>query len=559
MKLPAISLVCHARLGSDYLNALLSGFADRPFPQMECIVIDPPGDASVQAVLREHAGRCFIRHLRCAPRTDPALHEKAAFTKARHPFVLLADREIESRAALFATLREYAGLTDLRRRVVRRWDALLQTFVPVGLSASPAASGSPSHPSKIRLLACTHNLRLQGAQKSLLELVAGLVQTGAYHVLVAAPHDGPLAAAYHDLGIDVLFVKYPGQADQALWERDVARMADGLQRLGVQALIANTLKNFPWIHIAAKARMPSLFVPRESEPPLTYFDDLPSWLKPRAYDAFNLASRVVFVAEATRRQWKFLEGDRPFGLIHNALKTDALEQRTARWDRQAARATMGIGADEVVLLCVGTVSPRKGQKDLIQALPQVFTHATRRFRTIVVGCSPPDPHTIIGRYMRDILELYDAFPQPLRHNTLLYPETDRLSEVSPVDFYQVADVAVFCSRIESYPRVILEAMYFGLPLVTTPCFGVAEQCVENVNALYYTEGDVPTLAKHILALMEDDALRGRLARGSTSLFNSMPTYGNMVRQYDRHVRESLVEKIFTTEGTENTEKGLKIG
>jgi glycosyltransferase involved in cell wall biosynthesis len=58
-------------------------------------------------------------------------------------------------------------------------------------------------------------------------------------------------------------------------------------------------------------------------------------------------------------------------------------------------------------------------------------------------------------------------------------------------------VFVCTSRIESFPRVVLEAMAYGLPVVSTRVFGIAEQVGENVNALLYDPGDASRLAAHL--------------------------------------------------------------
>ena len=49
-------------------------------------------------------------------------------------------------------------------------------------------------------------------------------------------------------------------------------------------------------------------------------------------------------------------------------------------------------------------------------------------------------------------------------------------------YWQAADVFCCTSRVESYPLVILEAMAAGLPIVTTPVHGIAEQVRPGVNA-----------------------------------------------------------------------------
>jgi len=129
----------------------------------------------------------------------------------------------------------------------------------------------------------------------------------------------------------------------------------------------------------------------------------------------------------------------------------------------------------------------------------------------------------------------------MKDNIYLLPATDRQVNTKPYDFYAIADIYVFTSSIESFPRVMLEAMYFGLPVVATPCYGVIEQCIENYNAFYYDEEDVAQLSKSVLDLVEDDVMRESFAQGSKRLFANMQTYDQMLINYYEVVK-SIMKK-----------------
>ncbi len=62
----------------------------------------------------------------------------------------------------------------------------------------------------------------------------------------------------------------------------------------------------------------------------------------------------------------------------------------------------------------------------------------------------------------------------------------------------------------------MEAMAAGLPIVTTPVYGIAEQVQPSVNALTYQPGDIAgSLARHLVAAGEkDEALRRSMAERS---------------------------------------------
>src|SRR5439155_2991424 len=86
----------------------------------------------------------------------------------------------------------------------------------------------------------------------------------------------------------------------------------------------------------------------------------------------------------------------------------------------------------------------------------------------------------------------------------------------PYKWHAVADLLVCASDVESLPRVILEAMAFGTPVLSTRVFGVPE-LIEDGRTGYLCEmRDVPDLAAGIeRALTATDAERGAMARAAS--------------------------------------------
>jgi len=85
--------------------------------------------------------------------------------------------------------------------------------------------------------------------------------------------------------------------------------------------------------------------------------------------------------------------------------------------------------------------------------------------------------------------------------------------------------------VESYPRVVLEAMHHELPLIASPVFGVREQTGEGRGAIFYEPGrwdDLALAFSQLLRNPEERRSRGRQAR---SALGSLPTYQAMIRRY----------------------------
>ena len=101
---------------------------------------------------------------------------------------------------------------------------------------------------------------------------------------------------------------------------------------------------------------------------------------------------------------------------------------------------------------------------------------------------------------------------------------------------------VCTSRVESFPRVILEAMAHGLPLVTTPVFGIREQVRDGVNGLFYEPGDTAGLRRALLRLLEDEALRRALALQAGPVLDCLNDFEAMTGAYAEIFREACLSK-----------------
>lgn len=81
-------------------------------------------------------------------------------------------------------------------------------------------------------------------------------------------------------------------------------------------------------------------------------------------------------------------------------------------------------------------------------------------------------------------------------------------------YRSVAAVAVPSEPVEALPRVIMEGMSYGLPVVATRVNGVPEMVVAGETGFMIDVGDVDALAGRLEELLRDPALRERLGRAA---------------------------------------------
>jgi glycosyltransferase involved in cell wall biosynthesis len=227
----------------------------------------------------------------------------------------------------------------------------------------------------------------------------------------------------------------------------------------------------------------------------------------------------VFVSYATREAWSPLERGGNFAVVHNGLDLHTFDARLNELDRDRARQRIGAENVDVVIVLVGTVTERKGQLDLMRAAALLPPHVAERCQIYIVG---DRPSAYSDQLHREAAEL------PICWNNRLHI----LGETEAVPIYlRAADIFVCSSRIESYPRVILEAMAASLPIVTTPVFGIAEQVRAGENALLYQPGAEGELADALTRLINDPEHRRRMGERSRTILQELTNYEQMLEQY----------------------------
>jgi GT2 family glycosyltransferase/glycosyltransferase involved in cell wall biosynthesis len=374
----------------------------------------------------------------------------------------------------------------------------------------------------VKAVMFSNALDLTGAPWCQLELTVALRARGVIDPEVVSLTDGALRAQYEERGIPVS-IRAPAMeaiGSSREYDREVAMLGRELLDSGAQVVYGNTLRTFFAIDAARRVGLPTLWNIRESEPWATYYDDLPEATRRAALGCFAAPYRVIFVSHASRAVFEALNSRHNFCVIHDGLELAAWEARVHPWTRASGRRELALGESDVALLLLGTVCERKGQHDLVQALALVSSESARRLRCFVVGDRP-------GEYSRRLGQLVASLPDHFKERVHVVRETQ---EVAP--FYTATDIFVCTSRVESYPRVTLEAMACGLPIISTPVFGLAEQLVEGANALFYQPGDVAALAAAVDRLTGNPILRTEMGQQSRLVLAGRQSFEAMVDEYE---------------------------
>ncbi|MFT7676575.1 MAG: glycosyltransferase involved in cell wall biosynthesis [Planctomycetota bacterium] len=154
------------------------------------------------------------------------------------------------------------------------------------------------------------------------------------------------------------------------------------------------------------------------------------------------------------------------------------------------------------LLFVGRIDPEKGLDVLLRALSSL---TDMDLELTIVGWSTGD----LRQRLEDLALVLGVaervhFVGAMGHGPELF------------DLYQRSDAFVLPSISEGTPRVIGEAMAFGLPVVSTRAGGIPDLIQHKRTGLLTKPGDVQDLASALRTLVQDDTLRHALVRNAAA-------------------------------------------
>lgn len=181
----------------------------------------------------------------------------------------------------------------------------------------------------------------------------------------------------------------------------------------------------------------------------------------------------------------------------------------------------GSGEAAPVLLCVATVTPRKGYLDLVAALRRL---AHLPWRLICAGSLDRDtPHAaavlaaVENAGLNDRIRFIGEIDEPalLRH-------------------YDQADLFVLPSHHEGYGMALAEASAYGLPIVSTTG-GAIPDTVPPGAGILVPPGDVDALTEALRQLLTDPAARLRLRNAGLAARARLPGWPAQAAAFAREL------------------------
>lgn len=213
----------------------------------------------------------------------------------------------------------------------------------------------------------------------------------------------------------------------------------------------------------------------------------------------NFAAKSVAVSQYVSRHIQEFLGVKPADIevIYNPIDPRQIQARSDDVRRKVFQE-LGLGPEESLILFVGRVTHQKGVVELVEAFSQV-AEAHPGVHLAIMGDKNAN-----AAYAREVCDCIARHGLERRIHM-----TGARRDVA--DWLAAADLFAFPTKYEGMGIALAEAMAAGLACVSTDVGPIPELIRHEQNGLLAPLGDVNALAAAIKRLLDDPALRQKLA------------------------------------------------
>jgi glycosyltransferase involved in cell wall biosynthesis len=381
-----------------------------------------------------------------------------------------------------------------------------------------------------RVLVITHQLTLGGAQLYLMDLLREQHALGLIDPIVVSSFDGPLRKDLEAMDIPVHLTNLTPSGKLGTYRGRLEEFIGWAAPLDAEMIFVNTSTSttFSAGEIAVALGIPSVWAIHESFHPALLWFGLDPILMRHAESVIGTATSAIFEADATRHMYEGMIPPERCRTIPYGLDLEPIDRERADFDPTAARRKAGIPADARLVVCIGTIEPRKAQIPLAEAFDLIgSSHPSSRL--VFVGGRDEDPNTIA---LEECIER-----SPRRDQMEVIPVTPDVAS-----WYGMADLLVSASDVESLPRTVLEAMAWGTPVLATDVFGLPELIGDGETGWLCEARDVRALADSLdRALSAEQSTYGTIARNARGLVETRHSLRGYAEEVARQFEAAITE------------------
>ena len=214
-------------------------------------------------------------------------------------------------------------------------------------------------------------------------------------------------------------------------------------------------------------------------------DKLPKTQEKVRNFSYRRLYKLIVQTQGNKKYYKALIPENKIVVIPNGVSENLQKSKKVKLENK-----------EKIILNVGAFRDGKAQDDLIKAFAKVNNN---QWQLIFLGDGPN-----LGKF------------KMLARQLNIFERIQFLGAKKNVaDYYNKASVFVFTSRHEGFPNALLEALYFGLPSISTDCpHGPSDLIKDGTNGFLVSVGNQEELCNKLNLLLDREDLRYALGKAA---------------------------------------------
>lgn len=380
-----------------------------------------------------------------------------------------------------------------------------------------------------------------GAQKSMYTLITNL-DRGRINPVVVTTAGGEISSRFKEAGVEVRIIPlsavvntfggkitgYSFMKKSRLVMEIISynfRLYKWLKQEGIDLVYTNGIRALTYASLPAKLLgIPVVRYIRGDQNPASSLN--PLLRRFYKYLELKVPAKIITIADGVRRIYSDRElqhfADK-FVTLYTGFDLkryiESVTDKSSTVDNglNSIKSKFNIPDNVRVIGMVASIIPRKGHELLIEAANQVRS-SSQDIHYLMVGAASHG---------------YDEYYTSLKEKVAEYGLTEKFHWVGyqedVLTFYRVMDLLVLPSSSEGLPRVVIEGLAAGLPVVATDAGGTDEIIISDEYGLVVEQGDSSQLAEAVQVMLDDRYQTGELYQKRSDYVKSkfsIPEYVN---------------------------------
>lgn len=377
----------------------------------------------------------------------------------------------------------------------------------------------------------SHTADLYGAERSLLDLLKR-IDRNKYVPLVLFPTDGPLKDKVSSIDCETVVFDMPwwvvkgrksrshliklllGMPAKVRYIRDLIRKEDisfvyTNTIVCIDGAIAAKLEGIPHIwhihEIISATNNLKPYVPRFMMPVVVGI----------------LSDKLIVPSKAAKKAIEWYFSEKKVRMIYNGVEIEKFARANSYHHANNFREELEIGQNIKIVALIGLFLEIKGQADLVEAARIICDN----YRDVVFvfagnGTTPSTPYQrLVKKRISDL---------GLREKVYFVDFRDDIEVVM-----NAIDILVSASWVESFSKVVCEAMAAGKPVVATKCGGPEEVVVDGKTGYLVPVANPKEMARAIKHLIENEDIAMEMGQRGCERIQKIFSIDQYVKNVER--------------------------